>query len=227
MLPFKGGRIAASFISLSLLAAVAAQPAAAADFTVSGKFAPEVTFGVNSILLNLKDGSFDGTYSVDGLPFPIVNDVNGYIANPVTLSNWLFNLRNSSGAILNTFSSSSPFDSADSSAEFDKDSLFFRNPTGYMRLEFAPGFTGIGPVNISLAPDQGNSSKTVAAEFARDEFGNFILNEFGNKYYRYPGLDIISGESKSVPTPALLPGLIGMGVAAFRKRRAEVPVAAN
>jgi hypothetical protein len=215
---FRGGAIASGVVGLSMLAAVAAQPATAADFTVSGKFAPEVNFGANPLLLNLQGGSFDGTYSVDGLPFTLVDDYNLSVDNPVTLSNWLFNLRDSSGAILNTFSDSLG-DGAGSSAEFDKDSLFFGNSAGYIRLEFAPGFTGIGPINTSF-PDSGISSKTVSTELVFDEFT-------GNSFEYNTELDIISGESKSVPTPMLLPGLIGMGVAAFRRRRAEVQVAAN
>jgi len=37
----------------------------------------------------------------------------------------------------------------------------------------------------------------------------------------------LSQPTTSIPTPALLPGLVGMGIAAFRKRKAEATVNAN
>lgn len=51
-----------------------------------------------------------------------------------------------------------------------------------------------------------------SASIQASSFGGYVSTE---------GLDNvrIATKATAVPTPALLPGLIGMGVAAFRKRR--------
>lgn len=77
--------------------------------------------------------------------------------------------------------------------------------------------------------------KTIISNNFGDEFANGGTSEdrfFGTRYY--PGISAIEIEVSNstdwevdhlqygyVPTPALLPGLIGMGVAALRKRRTE------
>jgi hypothetical protein len=43
-----------------------------------------------------------------------------------------------------------------------------------------------------------------------------LASQFGSVYFP------LAGEIEKVPTPALLPGLIGLGVAAFRRKQAEM-----
>jgi hypothetical protein len=194
--------IAATVASLAMLATVTAQSAIAADFKASGKFADSVNFGDNPVLLNLQGGSFDGTYSMTGLP-------SG--SAPVVLSNWLFNLRDSSGTIQKQFSDAFG-DGAGAASSSGKDSLFFGNGGGYLLLDFASGFTGIGLIQTNPNAVTRMSSKTVAEA----TFDPFVAAT---------ELDIVSGRSEAIPTPALLPGLIGLSVAALRKRRGVQPSA--
>jgi hypothetical protein len=206
----KYGAIAATVASLSILASVAAQSATAADFKASGKFSDTVNFfGGDLDVLNLEGGTFDGIYSATGLP-------SG--SDPVVVSNWLFNLRDRSGTVLRQFSDSFG-DGAGFSSSPAKDSLAFGNDYGYILLDFAPGFTGIGAIQVNSSGETGMSSKTVGETVIFDDDGSF--------YNALTELDIVSGSSEAIPTPALLPGLMGMGVAAFRKRRGEVQPAAD
>ena len=48
--------------------------------------------------------------------------------------------------------------------------------------------------------------------------------DFGvpSAYYAYVGIDNVVADAAAVPTPALLPGLVGMGIAALRKRKGAV-----
>jgi hypothetical protein len=208
----KYGAIAATVTSLSVLVTIAAQPATAADFTASGRFADTVNFGNNPDLLNLTGGSFDGTYSTNDLPMSA--------GGAATISSWRFNLRNSIGTLLKVFSSDTPGYGAGGGSNGVTDYLAFGNNAGYLRLEFASGFTGTGPIRVNLPSETGMFSKIVTQEVFRD-FNDEI------PIYGQTELDIVSGSSQSVPTPALLPGLVGMGVAAFRRRRGEVQPAAD
>jgi hypothetical protein len=204
----KNSAIAAT-IGLSIMAAGVVQPASAADFRASGKFADAVNGGIenaNPELVRLQGGSFDGTYSVDGLPLTAASP------DPVTPSSWSFNLKDKFGEIVKSFSSSSSalYTGAGSSPySAEKISLFFGEAAGYLLFDFASDFTGIGPIQVNLPNKYGESSKTVA-EAQYDDDGNVI--------FKATELDIVSGSSESVPTPVLLPGLIGMGVSAFKRR---------
>jgi hypothetical protein len=217
MTPFKGGKIAASVVGLSMLAAVAAQPSAAADFTASGRFA-DTAYRIGSpadplhpVLVSLQGGSFDGTYSTNDLPMT---------TGSAAISSWSFNFRDSSGTpVVYPFDSTiSGFD-AGGGTNGTTDSLGFGNSAGYLLLEFASSFTGTGAIQVSTMPD--TSSRTVT------EAGTYAINGGVPIYYAKTGLNIVSGSSQAVPTPALLPGLIGLGVAALRKRRGEVQTASD
>jgi hypothetical protein len=74
-----------------------------------------------------------------------------------------------------------------------------------------------------------NQSNIAAQPFTRYSY-NFLATSsstdltFGfqnNPSYVYLDDVIVSGASTAVPTPALLPGLVGLGVAALRKRKGE------
>jgi hypothetical protein len=51
-----------------------------------------------------------------------------------------------------------------------------------------------------------------------------IYGAFANGSFTYAKATLIKHESEPIPTPALLPGLIGMGAAALRKRKQEAEV---
>jgi hypothetical protein len=148
------------------------------------------------LLQQLAGGSFDGTYSVTGLPIG---------SGSINFSSWLLNLRNGSGTILQTLSNSLPGSSAfaeQGSAYYGLgDVLAFQDASYQLQLEFAPGFTGTG----AIRPGQRGSS--YSAHLTRSGSSAILLT---------------SGSSQSV-----LPGLVGMGVAAFRRRRGEVQPAAD
>jgi hypothetical protein len=203
----KNSAIAAT-IGLSMLAAGVVQPAAAADFKASGRFADAVNFGNNPELLNLQGGSFDGTYSIDGVSLTPASS---------TVTSFLFNLRNSSGIVVKRFSDAIG-DGAGFSFSPEKVSLGLGNGEGYLALDFAPDFSGTGPIKVNLPLETGMSSKTVS----EDKYSDVGVLVFGRTE-----LDVVSGSIESVPTPALLPGLIGIGISAFRKRRGEVEPAAD
>jgi hypothetical protein len=91
----------------------------------------------------------------------------------------------------------------------EKVSLGLGNGEGYLALDFAPDFSGTGPIKVNLPPQTGMSSKTVS----EDQY-----NDVGVLVFRRSELDVVSGSIESVPTPLLLPGLIGMGISAFKRR---------
>jgi hypothetical protein len=145
----KYGAITATVASLSILATVTIQPATAASFTASGNFGSVLYGGSDPLLQQLAGGSFDGTYSVTGLPIG---------SGSINFSSWLLNLRNGSGTILQTLSNSLPGSSAfaeQGSAYYGLgDVLAFQDASYQLQLEFAPGFTGTG----AIRPGQRGSS---------------------------------------------------------------------
>jgi len=204
----KGGVIAASAVSLFIFSPGTGQPVVAAVFTASGRFASDFTFDTSKppvgdplvkALAEDSGGSFDGVYSVTGLPVG---------SNTIPISSWLFHLRNSSGTILRTLSSSQSGSSANvfqvNGTYGLGDVLLFADSDYQLQLEFAPGFTGTGPIR----PVQVGS---FSALLKRTSDQSLI------------GIGIASGSSQPIPTPALLPGLIGMGLGVWRRRKAQTP----
>jgi hypothetical protein len=152
---------------------------------------------VNPDIESLQGGSFDGTYSIDEVsPIPGAN-----------VTSFFFNLRKSNGDVVRRFSNLFTGNGAGFSFSSNKVSLGLGNTGGYLALDFAPSSSGIGPIQVNLPNKSGMSSKTVAG---------------AGGGYRSTELDIVSGSIESVPTPALLPGLIGLGVATLRKQRGAV-----
>jgi hypothetical protein len=86
----------AAFVALTTLAIA---PARAADFNLSGKFSPPRSPEFLQLYPDLAPfvgGSFDGTYSAEGLP-PMYEQV-------INFPDWKINLRNAAGTVLATSS---------------------------------------------------------------------------------------------------------------------------
>jgi hypothetical protein len=91
----------------------------------------------------------------------------------------------------------------------------FDDPTG----GFDPFGVLVNDVFTLLADQDGTSGTYTFQVNPGDEFGFGVVttdNAFGSGYATISNFNVTP-----VPTPALLPGLIGMGVAALRKKRGE------
>jgi hypothetical protein len=74
-----------------------------------------------------------------------------------------------------------------------------------------PGFASFTPFTISSGFTNGVNVL------------DFVVNDFGAiSGFRVDGIAGTADPTQSIPTPALLPGLLGMGTAIIRKRRQEV-----
>jgi hypothetical protein len=84
----------------------------------------------------------------------------------------------------------------------------------------------IGNNPFVLAMKSGNS---VAYNFfsAGPYSGAWDTQRFGNKGISHATLYVANNPPTPVPTPALLPGLVGLGVAALRKRKGEAEESAE
>ena len=88
----------------------------------------------------------------------------------------------------------------------------------YTALNGAPTQFAIGAFAAPESPEQFAFAPTLA-QYVRFN----ILSNYGNSF-NTTGLSEVQFDgtpATAVPTPALLPGLIGLGVAALRKRKAE------
>lgn len=124
--------------------------------------------------------------------------------------------------------------------------IFFNDITLTSIAPVAPGaiaswqYTGATPFTLITGLDDGLGGETRVYDVV-----SFVLNQYGpnafianvNGFFNPPGVQgvggissfgsftlsgsTISGQITVVPTPALLPGLIGMGLAAMRKRKNE------
>lgn len=80
----------------------------------------------------------------------------------------------------------------------------------------------------------GTTGQNISLGFLRDgqpNFANGFSEGIGNQRTNAWAFDVLNVDQSNavtaVPTPALLPGLIGLGVAALRKRKAEAAEQAN
>lgn len=115
------------------------------------------------------------------------------------------------GSIASYVSFDWAYDSFDNNPEFDSFGIFFgADPLTYTYVSLAGGVSGpAGPVadSYSFLVNPG------------DFFGFYV--ETADNAYGEGFATISNFNVNAVPTPALLPGLIGMGVAALRKKQAE------
>lgn len=133
---------AVTAIGIAMLASVGNAPAHAVNlqtFNLSGQFASQALNGSTGIAVDLENGSFDGSYTVDLDLLPTAPGTD------VELTNWIINLRDTSNNILKTFSSSI----AGHTGQAVNDGLLFTNTiasstggeTASLGLVFAPNFT--------------------------------------------------------------------------------------
>ena len=214
---------AALTVGSTFLGAIA--PANAATFSVSGRFGSTGDFvnsanaGSNPLATRYVNGSFDGTYTIDGT-LPVV----GFGGN---LSSWTINLRDEIGNVLTTFSSTAnvgalvgggyiyPYYPTPTSPPTYTQILIGENNKGSLELYFPGNFNGTGEIAPITSPES---------------FTSYFLDT--SDLQNPVGIRIESARSEllssspAIPTPALLPGLIGMGVATLRKRR-EITASPN
>lgn len=172
---------------------------AATTYSLSGSFSNtfnEGNLSTSSIVKDLAGGSFSGSYSIEGgLPSTEPEDFLFPSSFLVTL------FKADSSTALTTFSS----DSGDFGVISDDDNadfLNFVNEYGLLQLVFENGFNGTASTQSSIG-----LSPSGFAVFNADEFAGSI--------------GVISGESKQVPTPALLPGLMGISASLWKRKRDE------
>lgn len=187
-------------LCVGVIGTVCISPAAAeaaTTYSLSGSFSDNFAPGdssTSSIVENLVNGSFSGSYSVEGGLPPA--GPNG----DLSLSSFLVTLFQKDGfTALTTFSS----DNGDFGGIFDDsdaDLLNFANSDGLLQLVFNDGFNG----SASTEPLIGFSSTGFAV--------------FGNEF---EGSIDASGESQQVPTPALLPGLMGISASLWKRKKDE------
>lgn len=133
-----------AFVALTTLAIA---PVRAADFNLSGKFSAPRSPDFLQLYPDLAPfvgGSFDGTYSAEGLPPGFNQSIN--------LSNWQINLRNPAGTVLATSSPTVSQSPGVASGTNSRDPfairLLFEFPTEQNNLtldiEFPPDFDGDG-----------------------------------------------------------------------------------
>jgi hypothetical protein len=131
---------AATVLGATMFASMSNAPAHAVNlqtFNLSGQFESQALTGSTGIAVDLENGSFDGSYTVDVDLLPT--------ASQVSLTNWIINLRDTSNNILKTFSSSL----IGHTGQAINNGLLFTNTiasstggeTASLGLVFAPGFT--------------------------------------------------------------------------------------
>ncbi|MBD2448388.1 PEP-CTERM sorting domain-containing protein [Nostoc sp. FACHB-152] len=131
---------AVTALGIAMLASVGNAPAHAVNlqtFNLSGQFASQALNGSTGIAVDLQNGFFDGSYTVDTDLLPTTTQVS--------LSSWIINLKDASNNILKTFSSST----IGNTGLVVNDGLLFTNKiasskgqeTASLGLVFAPGFT--------------------------------------------------------------------------------------
>lgn len=139
---------AVTALGVAMLASVGNAPAQAINlqtFNVSGQFESQALNGSTGIAVDLQNGYFHGSYTVDVDLLPTATQVN--------LTSWIFNLKDSSNNILKTFSSSV----IGNTGLVVNNGLLLTNTiasstggeTASLGLVFAPGFTSPvgGPVD--------------------------------------------------------------------------------
>jgi hypothetical protein len=198
-------------ISVAMLATVGTAkiaPATAATFTINGRFATQSEAGSSGLAVNLQGGSFDGTYEVDGLP-AVANNV-------VILKSWQVNLRNPLGNILKTYSSTLPNLGAGVFGQYDRtntDVLLFADINSQFQLNFPTGFIGKGAV----LPRSVNPAGTVYPS------AYFVYNN-GRGFRETARLNVVSGESKSVPEPSAVAAIGIFGLMSWLCKRTSKAV---
>jgi hypothetical protein len=131
---------AVTALGIAMLASVGSTSAHAVNlqtFNLSGQFASQALNGSTGIAVDLQNGFFDGSYTVDTDLLPTNTQVS--------LFSWVINLKDSSNNILKTFSSST----VGNTGLVLNNKLLFTNTiasstgleTASLGLEFAPGFT--------------------------------------------------------------------------------------
>jgi len=181
-------------------------PALAATFGLSGKFNQKAEPGTTGFVLQLEGGSFDGYYStfdVDNLPIPSNSSIG--------LKDWSINVRDAQKNVLEILEpgTHSVGTLIGHSPQWNDDVLVIGNgsntPQSHaFQLVFSPNFSGNGSVLVPGSPSYQ---------------GSYVPSA----YYAYPfkpdTIGVAEARSQEIPTPALLPGLIGMGIAVWKKRK--------
>ncbi|MBD2593765.1 PEP-CTERM sorting domain-containing protein [Nostoc spongiaeforme FACHB-130] len=129
-------------LGAAMLATVVNAPAQAVTlktFNISGEFAPQAISGSTGVAVDLQNGSFFGTYTVDIDQLPT--------ATSISLNDWSIVLKDASNNILRTFSSSL----LGHTGQIMQNNLLFSNNIGTSEgevtesfgLKFPSGFTGL------------------------------------------------------------------------------------
>ncbi|MEH2248851.1 PEP-CTERM sorting domain-containing protein [Nostoc sp.] len=165
---------ATAALGLAMLAAIGTDPAHAVNFktfNISGNFAPAAVDGSVGLPVNLANGSFNGTYTVDVDQLPASSSF-------VDLTSWTVNLVNDN-TVLRTLSNSLAGNTAyiqeNILAFADAGLLTKQNHNLYsLELDFDRNFTGTGSTNDGKLLDNSDlanvqSSGITAVTFVKSE----------------------------------------------------------
>lgn len=123
--------LAVTTTGVAVLVSIGTTPASAADLTLSGKFGSYFDSP-------LDNGSFDGVYSLRGLP-----ENSG---SSLVIDSFLVNLRDATGAIVASLNSQDPGSSGYISSYSGYDDLSLGDGNSTIDLNFDSGFRGTGSV---------------------------------------------------------------------------------
>lgn len=189
-------QILASIVAgFAMLASVGSASASAAEFNLSGTFAPTDADGTTG----LAGGSFNGTFSYSGGAVP-TDSVNN-------LSSFSINLLNASNTVVDTFNSNTNGDVgeiAGNPSNSGSDLLFFTtfdNDT-FLELAFPIGFQGVGNLTTN---------------------NTFVIAFLSNPGFIYVTSASSTLISQSVPEPSMIAGTIaaGAGLMAARLKKSK------
>lgn len=184
-------QILASIVAgFAMLASVGSASASAAEFNLSGTFAPTDADGTTG----LAGGSFNGTYSYSGGAVPS-GGVN-------VLSSFSINLLNASNTVVDTFNSNTNGDLgeiAGNPSNSGSDLLFFTtfdNDT-FLELAFPIGFQGVGNLTTN---------------------NTFVIAFLSNPGFIYVTSASSTPVPQAVPEPSTIAGTIAAGAVLMAAR---------
>ncbi|WP_193195988.1 hypothetical protein [Nostoc sp. MG11] len=193
-------------LGVVMLSGMGIAPVSAAQFRVSGKFAPQAIVSQGGIASQLQNGFFDGTFEISEL------DDEG------SVTNWNFNLRNSLGSLVYTLASNNESFYANSlaiSGDIFSNVLAFNFL--YQKLEDINAYN----INSALFNLTFDTQNFVGATIPNLDFPSFSYNEVeiilepGKILYSFPKreeINIASGRSELVPEPFTVASTVVAGI---------------
>lgn len=179
------------------IAGFSGNPAHAVDFSLSGTFSTVRGCDEFISITPTACNPFTLVNQLVGGSFDGTYSTSGNlpVGSLTPLSNVSINLRNAAGDIVTTYTSGFVGNNVLS---------FSNNAFSFLELRFSAGFNG--------------NATSIFPSFLRQNaagFGSTTIGAIGTS------VPISTDPPTPIPTPALLPGLIGMGIAAICKRKAE------